>query len=170
MKINGKNKLLGFGILAGLALSYSLAIKKTFMLKNESLQLATEVAQFTDIPNKLAVLHQKNRYFDSILGSFDIKSTSLQNNLIRTINIEAESNNVKVMDFKQPHFHKLNDSGHYTYQFNLEGAYTDILKVVHVLEQKGNFGEIVHLDFEKKKDYRTNRDFLNAMVMVQQLK
>lgn len=170
MKINGKNKLLGIGIMAGLALSYSLAIKKTFVLKNQSRQLAIEVAQFTDIPNRLAVLHQKNRYYDSILGSIDINSTSLQNNLIRTVNIEAERHMVKVMDFKQPHFHKLRESGQYTYQFNLEGNYTDILKVVHLLEQKGNFGEIVHLDFEKKKDYRTSRDFLNAMVMVQQLK
>ncbi len=169
MKISGKNKLLGTGILTLLVLSYMLAIKKTISLKNESKQLEEQVTRFSDIPNKLMVLNQKNEYYDSILGSMDFNDTSLQNNLIRTITAEAQKNKVKVMDFNEPHIFPIEESVQHTYNFMLEGNFADILKVVHVLERKGNFGEVVHLDFEKKKDYRTNREYLSAKVMVQQL-
>lgn len=169
MKINGKNKLLGTGILTLLVLSYMLAIKNTISLKTESKQLEEQVARFTDIPNRLTVLNQKNEYYDSVLGSMDFNDTSLQNNLIRIITMEAENNRVKVIDFNEPHTFPIEESVQYTYNFVLEGNYVDILKVVHVLEKKGNFGEVVHLDFEKKKDYRTNREYLSAKVMVQQL-
>ena len=169
MKISGKNKLLGIGIVTLIVLSYTLAIKKTLSIKAESKNLKFQVEQYTDITTKLNLLNLKNKYYDSIFKTMEINDTSLQNNLIRIINIEAEKNEVKVMDFNQPHIHAIGESNQYTYSFDLEGDYTNILKVVHTLEQKGSFGEIVHLNFEKKKDYKTNRDYLNAKVMMQQL-
>ena len=74
------------------------------------------------------------------------------------------------MDFNQPHQYEMGDNSLHTYSFNLNGNYTDILKVVHTIEQKGNFGEVVHIDFQKKKNYRTNRYNLGATVFVQQVK
>ena len=62
------------------------------------------------------------------------------------------------------------ENQYYTYSFILNGNYADILKVIHPIEQKGNFGEIVHTDFQKKKDYRTRKLTLEATVFVQQLR
>lgn len=169
MKIDLKNKLLGLGIITFLIMSYALAIKKTISLRNESNMLEEQVARFNDLPSELAVLNKKKKYYDSILASMDFNNTSQQNNLIRSITVEAEKNQVKVMDFNQPHIYLFEENTQYTYNFVLEGNYADILKVVYALEKKGNFGDVIHLDFEKKKDYKTNREFLNADVLVQQV-
>lgn len=100
----------------------------------------------------------------------NLEDTSLQNNLLRVLNEEALLNNLDIIDFNQPHIHlnELNET--HTFTFKLKGGYVDILKTIHALEQKGNFGKIVHLNFEKKKNYRTNRFSLNATVFIQYLK
>lgn len=170
MKIDNRNKLLFLGIVALLFASYYLAINKTLLLRKETHRLRTEVEQFKDIPNKLDILSQKDIHYDSILGKMDLVDTSIQNNLLRTINQEASKNNIKVMDFNQPHRYQMGENSLHTYSFNLNGNYTDILKVVNTIEQKGNFGEIVHLDFQKKKNYKTNKYSLGATVFVQQVK
>lgn len=170
MRINSKNKLLFLSIAILLFASYKLAIDKTLMLKQEHERLGEQVEQFKDIPKKLSLLSQKEKHYDSILGKMDLVDTSIQNNLLRTINQEAEKRNIQVMDFNQPHQYQMGENNLYTYSFNLSGNYADILKVVHTIEQKGNFGEIVHIDFQKKKNYRTNKYSLAATVFVQQVK
>lgn len=170
MKIDTKNKLLFLGIAILLFASYTLAIDKTFLLRKESQRLETQVAQFKDISKTLSILAQKDTYYDSILGKMDLVDTSIQNNLLRTINQEASKNNLKVMDFNKPHIYTIGENNLHTFSFNLNGNYTDILKVIHAIEQKGNFGEIIHMDFEKKKNYRTNRYSLGATVFVQYIK
>lgn len=170
MQIDNRNKLLFLGIAILIFASYQLAINKTILLRKESQRLEVQVEQFKDIPNKLAILNQKDTYYDSILGKMDLVDTSIQNNLLRTINQEASKNNIKVMDFNQPHLYQMGENTLHTYSFNLNGNYTDILKVIHTIEQKGNFGEIVHVNFQKKKNYKTNRYNLGATVFVQQVK
>ncbi len=170
MGIDTKNKLLLLGILLLLFASYQLAINKTVMLKGEHQRLGDQVVQFKDIPQKLSILTQKDRHYDSILGKMDLVDTSIQNNLLRTINQEASKNAIKVMDFNQPHIYQMGENNLHTFSFKLNGDFTNILKVIHTIEQKGNFGEIVHVDFEKKKNYKTNRYSLGATVFVQQVK
>lgn len=170
MKIDKKNKMLFAGIAVLLFASYQFSINKTIQLGKESERLNAEVEKFKDIPNKLAILGQKNVHYDSILGKMDLVDTSIQNNLLRTINQEATKTHTKVMEFKQPHLYQMGENSLLTYSFNLNGDYKNILRVVHTIEQKGNFGEIVHVDFQKKKDYRTNKYSLGATVFVQQVK
>ncbi len=170
MKIDTKNKLLLLGIAILLFASYSLAINKTLMLRTEAKRLANQVEQFKDIPKKLSILSQKETYYDSILGKMDLVDTSIQNNLLRTINQEANKHQIQVMDFNQPHIFQMGDNNLHTFSFKLSGNYTDMLKVIHTIEQKGNFGEIMHVDFSKKKNYRTNKYHLGATVFLQQVK
>ncbi|MEP2239658.1 MAG: hypothetical protein ABJI22_14920 [Maribacter sp.] len=168
--VNKKNKILLLGIAALLLASYHLAIKKTLQTRAELKILENESKIYHDIPNKLNLLSQKNTYFDSILKKMDFNDTSIQNNLIRTINQESTKNKVKVMDFNQPHIFPNSASTEYTYNFNLEGDFTDIIKVLYGLELKGNFGDVIHLKFEKRKDYKTSKNHLNVNVLLQQLK
>ncbi len=170
MQLDKRNKLLLSGVIILLFVSYQFAINKTILLRKESKRLNLEVEKFKNLPNKLSLLNQKNAHYDSILGKMDLVDTSIQNNLLRTITQEGVKTNTQVMEFKQPHLYQVGDNSLHTYSFNLSGNYKNILKVVHMVEQKGNFGEIVHVDFQKKKNYKTNRYSLGATVFVQQVK
>ncbi|SNR63013.1 hypothetical protein SAMN04488009_2841 [Maribacter sedimenticola] len=165
--INKKNKLLLLSIGILLIASYYLAIKNTFQLKNEYSILKRKSEQFKNIPLKLGILNQKKVFYDSILDKMDLNDTSIQNNLIRTINQEAKKYSVKVMDLNPPHQFQLENTIEYTYSFDLDGNFTDILKILYELEKRGNFGEIIHLEFDKKKNYKTGSNHLNASVLLQ---
>lgn len=167
MKLDNRNKVLIIGCLVLLFATYELALSKTMAVQKEHGDLKSKSIQAEDIPLQLALLAQKERYYDSIMQQIDIGDTSVQNNLLRTINEQAKIRNVKVMDFNPPHTHILTDHKQLTHSIILNGGYTDILQVVHTLEQKGSFGDIVHMDFEKKKDYRKRKSFLEATVFVQ---
>lgn len=168
--INNKNKYLALSIILMLLLSYYLAIDKTLLLRRESIRLEKQSEQYSNIPKKLNLLLQKNKYYDSVLDGMDFNDTSIQNNLIRTINQTAKSHDVKVMDFNQPHEYQIGETTEFTYSFNLNGNFIDILNVLYKIEEKGSFGNIVHLDFEKTRDYKTNKSSLNATALIQQVK
>ena len=170
MKSKKKIQLLIGGILLLLFVCYKLALQNTLDVKGEYNRLIASTESLKDTPKRLSLLHQKENYFDSILNQMDLGDTSMQNNLLRVLNEEGEKNNLKVIDFNQPHVFSSDGNELYTYSFVLNGNYNNILKTIYTLEQLGNFGDVVHVNFEKKKNYRTQRNSLTAKVLIQQLK
>ena len=106
----------------------------------------------------LSIVYIKNKH--------QLNGSSVQNNLLKTINTFADSTNLKVVDFLEPHIISKNNLKINTYQFTLEGDFNAILKLIHKLEQKTKFGEIINLHFEKKTNFRSGKHFLQASVLL----
>jgi hypothetical protein len=164
------NKTKNIGLILGfvivLILSYQLAISKTIDLKKEYNELKHQETLFKNTPKQLSLLRQKEKYYDSLLTKYQLNGSSLHNNLLKTINSFAQTNNLKVSGFLEPHVLNQNDLTIKTYQFTLQGDFNAILKLTHILEQQTKFGEIINLHFEKKKNFRTGKYFLQAFVLL----
>lgn len=167
MQLSNKNKVLFLGILLLLFACYTLAINKTIQLKESEDQLTGKVALFSNIPKQLSLLSQKEKYYDSILHKMDLEDTSIQNNLLRILNEQAKKNDVTVLDFNEPHSYSMGENSLQTFSFTIKGKFTNTLRVIHELEVKRNFGEIVHIAYEKEKSYRTNNYGLSATIFIQ---
>ena len=161
-----KNILLVGGLLLAIILCYKLAIVKTVALNSEYNALKQEEVLFKNIPKQLSVLSQKQKYYDSILSKYELNESSLQNNLLKIINSYSESNSIKVISFLEPHIYNKENLKVKTYQFTLEGEYNSIIKLIHKLEQDTKYGEITNLHFEKKKNFRTGKYYLQANVLL----
>jgi hypothetical protein len=157
------------GVVITLLVSYRFALRNTLEQRHQYLQLSSQAVSVEDMPSRLALLKRKEWYYDSVLTQMDLGDTSLQNNLLRVMNEESSKNDLKIIDFNQPHIYKTETNSLYTYSFGLNGGYANILKTIHMLEQNGKFGEVVHIDFEKKKNYRSNKSYLEAKVLLQQV-
>lgn len=166
MTNKNKNILLVAGFFLVLFLCYLLAFSKTFSLKKEYNHLKKEELLFKNTPKQLSLLMQKQKYYDSLLNKYQVNGGSIQNNLLKTINTIAGNTNLKVVRFLEPHSFESNDLIVKTYQFTVEGDYNNILKLIYHLEQKTKFGEIVNFNFEKKKNYRTNKSYLQASILL----
>ncbi len=166
MTYKSKNILLITGFILVLVLSYQLTISKTVTLKQEYNTLKKEAQLFKNTPKQLSLLKQKQKYYDSLLNKHQIKSGSIQNNLLKTINTYAYNNKLKVIRFLEPHTSKSNDLIIKTHQFTVQGDYNTILKLIHRLEQQTKFGEIINLHFYKKKNFKTNTYYLQAQVIL----
>lgn len=164
-----KNGVLLGAIVLVLFLCYKLAISNTFQLRKEYNRLQAEQTLLENAPEQLALLVKKQVHYDSILNKMNLGNSSMENNLLRVINIEAEKNKLKLIDFNNPHTAEVNGNQLNTFDFVLEGNFTGILRTIYALEQEHTFGEVVHLYFEKKKNYRSNKNYLEARVFVQNI-
>ena len=86
----------------------------------------------------------------------------------RTLTVEDRINlfSEKVVNFLEPHETIQNDLTVKTYGFTLEGDYNAILRLAHKLEQETKLGEIINLHFEKKKNFRSWKYYLQAKVLL----
>jgi hypothetical protein len=161
-----KNWLLILGFILALYICYQLAFSKTFEMRKSYKSLSNEEVLFKNTPKQLSLLKQKEKYYDSLLTRYQLGGSSIQNNLLKTLNSEAEKLNLKVINFSEPHTYKENDLTIKIYQFSLEGNYNNIIQSIHTLEQQTKFGEIINLHFEKKKNFRTGQNYLQAHILL----
>ncbi|WP_299363521.1 hypothetical protein [Winogradskyella sp.] len=161
-----KNILLIIGFIISLYTCYQLAIGKTLEQKSQYNTLSKEVLLSKNAPKQLSMLRQKEVYYDSLLTKYQLDGSSIQNNLLKVINSYAENNNLKVVSFLEPHSITKNDLTVKTYDFTLQGQYNAINQLIYQLEQNTKFGEIVNLHFEKKKNFRTGKSYLQARVLL----
>ncbi len=168
MKLTNKNKYLLVGVVALSLLSYRLAIHNTLAVREEFYNNLEKKESIANLPGQLSMLGQKEKTLDAQLLALNVGNSSLQNNLLKFLNQEASKNRVKIIDFNSPHVVEAEKGTIETHIIHLEGGYTDILKTLNALENKGSYGAISHLAFEKKKNHRSKRTYLQAEVFLQQ--
>ena len=166
MNSKRKNIILLAATIIVLVLCYQLAIKKTLDYKTRYIALKAEERLFDDIPKQFGVLNEKNKYYDSLLNTYQIGETSIQNNLLKTINKIAKEEQLKIIDFNEPHVFTKDKSKQNTYTFVVEGDFENILGLIYYLEQHTKFGEVLNVHFEKKKQLRTRKEYLQTTVMI----
>ena len=161
-----KNIALIIGFILTLVVCYKLAIVNTIEQHGLYSNMQQEQILFETMPQQLAQLYQKKRFYDSILGAYQIKGSSVQNNLIQTIGAFSKEKDIKIVEFLEPHLQQKEDLVIKTYQFVLEGDFQSLNGLIYKLEQHTKFGEIINLHFEKKKNQRTGKFYLQAKVLL----
>jgi hypothetical protein len=161
-----KNIALIIGFFFVLTICYQLAIVKTIEQKEQYNTLSEESLLFKNAPKQLSLLKQKEVYYDSQLTKYQLDGSSIQNNLLKVINGFSRENDLKVISFLEPHIIDENDLVIKTYEFIIEGNYNAINKLIYQLEQRMKFGEIINLHFERKKNFRSSKNYLQAKVLL----
>lgn len=169
MRLDNRNKMLVGGFILSLVVSYQLTFKKTLALRSAHLKNTELRERAKDMPRKLVALRQREMQLDAQFRKLHLGSSNFQNELLRFLNEQGSEHSVKIIDFKAPHVIIEDNTTTRTYQFILEGSFTDILKVVHTLETQGSFGGISHMAFEKQKDPRQRKNYLQASLHLQQI-
>ncbi|MGW9686779.1 hypothetical protein [Flagellimonas sp. 2504JD1-5] len=167
--LKNKNTLLLLGLCLVFLLCYKLAISKTLDLRKEYISLSEEEQRFNNVPHQLSLLSKKEVHLDSILLQLNLNDTSLENDLLRTVNREVDKNDLKVIDFNPPHISEMNGGISNVYNFTVRGSFNAIVKLIYTLEQQANFGQIAHLDFKTQKNYRTGKRYLETTIFIQKM-
>lgn len=161
-----KNRILILGIAVVLVLCHELAISKTLDLRREQVILEEKTNRYKDTPKQVSLLRQKQKVYDSILTKNHLLGSSLQNNLLQTINTYTKEQDLQVLEFLEPHTITTNDLLTNSYQFTVEGSFKSIMELLYSIEQKTKFGEIINVEFKKKKDYKTQKEHLQASIIL----
>src|SRR5690606_32655935 len=156
MRSKTKNSILLVGFLITLFICYQ-GLKKESVL-------------FDNIPKQQYLLNKQNQQLDSLLGEYQIGGTSLQNNLLKSLNSNSDTLGLKLIAFHKAHIFEREKLKVNSHAFTMEGSFEKLLHLLYNLEQRTIFGEVVHVRFEKKRDLRTRKERLEVELIVQNFK
>jgi len=171
MTQKNKNILLVIGLLLGILIAYQYSFSKTFRINKEVTKLENQKEKYQSAPAQLAALTNKEKQLDDILKKNNVEGNSLQNNILKVLNTLSEDTAFTIITFEEPHRY-LDETTQKTttsYNFTLQGDYKSLIEVIYALEQKYSFGNIINVHFEKKKNFRTGKNFLQCRVMLQRI-
>lgn len=168
MKQSTKNVVLVAGFFLVLLVAYQYSFSKTFEVKRELHNVKKQVEQSSESLQNLNFLKEKEAHLNSFISDNRFgNNTSLQNDLLKILNDNAGEKSFKIINFKEPHIQKNKNATITSFLFSLEGEYFSIQEVLYKLEKDYSFGSLSHISFERKKDYRLNRNYLQCSVLVQ---
>lgn len=171
MKLDKKNKLLLVGFLLVLYICYSFAISNTINYYKEYKAKQDQIAADSNMPKLVGQLIQKEKQLDQALSLYDVNiSESFQNDLLKQLTSYSDSYKLKIVDFQEPHSVLQKGFTVTSYIFSLEGSFNGCLAVLNKVENNPALGVIKHLNFIKKKNYKTNTDQLFVEVIMQKNK
>lgn len=96
----------------------------------------------------------------------NIKNTSVQNTLLDLLNERAINDGVQISSFLEPHKGFDNGVAETSFRFTLKGSYKAIEIILYKLEQEASIGNITHVKFSKKRDYRKGKNYLECDVIL----
>lgn len=171
MRLNRKNKFLLLGFLMALYFCYSFAISNTITYFKEYHSKNEILNNNNSSPRLAHQLHQKEKQLDSLLAHYNITaSESFQNDLLKQLSIYCDSSHLKIIDFKEPHITTEKGFTATSYIFSLEGSFNGCVELLNKMENNPALGSIKHLNFKKKRNYKTNVDQLFVEVIMQKNK
>ncbi|KFF02614.1 hypothetical protein [Flavobacterium reichenbachii] len=171
MNLNRTNKLLLVGFCIVLYICYSFAISNTIMYYTQYKKKQQEIATDSSMPKLTMQLVQKEKQLDEILSNYDINiSESFQNDLLKQLTLYSNNYSLKIVDFKEPHIVSQKGFTVTSYTFSLEGSFNGCLALINQVENNPMLGNIKHLNFSKKRNYKTNTDQLFLEVVMQKNK
>jgi len=167
MDIKNKNKLLVVGFVCMLFLVYTLAISKTITTKKAVSKLRIEKKLLTNVSSKITALKSKEFELDSILKSYNLSiDNSFQQTLLLKVTELSKKENLQIIQFIEPYVFVGNNTKILTYSFELKGDFISLLKMVNYLGEL-QLGQLISINFEKKKNYRTNTNYLTCKILLQ---
>ena len=171
MSLKQRNILFVFGFLFLIWIAYTFSFSKTIEASQSYTKLKHQDELFTSASQNLNSLHQQVEYYNFVLNNYQISAkNSFQNNLLNSLNEYSKTHKLKIINFKNPHQFHLNDNSiQETYIFTVESDFKSIVNLIYMLEQYHKFGEIVSANFEKKKDFKTNLEYLQCEIYLQRV-
>ncbi len=165
-----KKIVIPIGFVLAMFLIYNLAIKKTLAAKNEYKVLLQEKKKLDNANNEIEYLNKKKAHLDIFLKKHKISiNSSFQQILLQKITQFSNKDKIEIIAFNKPHLFNYNSTTLETYSFEVKGGFVSLLRLVNYID-KSNLGELISVNFEKKKNYRTRREYLKAMVYLKRIK
>lgn len=168
MRLNRKNKLLLIGFLLILYICYAFAFSNTFDYYKEYQSQKEIATNNINDPIMLQKLVQKERQLNELLSQYTTGTgNSFQNELLKQLTSLSNQNTLRIIDFKEPHI--IIDKGikTFSYVFSLEGSFNGMLLLINAIENNPSLGYIKHITFTKKRNYKTNTDYLTSEIILQ---
>jgi len=157
------------GLLIILALSWNMAIKKTWTSLTELQEVNKEMTA-SDISEKTVADLEKQ--LSDIRLTHTATQDPLRSELIfkKISDISEMDKQVKILQFPEVHLTKLNDYQIGTMKLELEGSFQNLVQFIFELENEPSIGGIASIHFWLAKDFKLDKEYLRLDILIQNFK
>lgn len=167
MNSKQRNIALVIGFVVMLFISYQFAIRRTLELGVKIEKLEKDKTLLDNAEAEIQQLTLEGRYLDSILKSNDL---SIENTFQQTLLIKVtqctDKHNLKLIAADEPHSFVSDGTNLLTYEIEVRGSFRNLMLFANEMEQQ-RLAKLSSLQFLKKRNYRTRRDYLVGKLIVQ---
>ena len=164
-----KNIALVVGFLLLFLISYIFSIQKTIDIKSKLTMLTKQQELMSNAGTQIFNLQQKNRHLDAVLQQKELSiKNSFQQVLFNKLNVFKKECSIEVLSFDEPHQSIKDHTKLLTYSFKIKGSFIALLKLTNYIERQ-RLGTLTSVNFEKKKNYRRNKEEITGLFYLQKL-
>ena len=164
-----KNIALVVGFLLLFLISYIFSIQKTIDLKSKLTMLTKQQELMSNAGTQIFNLQQKNRHLDAVLQQKELSiKNSFQQVLFNKLNVFKKECSIEVLSFDEPHQSIKDHTKLLTYSFKIKGNFIALLQLTNYIERQ-QLGTLTSVNFEKKKNYRRNKEEITGLFYLQKL-
>ncbi|SDT67334.1 hypothetical protein SAMN05216490_4783 [Mucilaginibacter mallensis] len=155
--------LLIIGALLLFVMGYELAFKKTFEAWQTNKELKQKLSSAQGLGGQPDYLERKNSNLDKLIKLYQADTTALRNNLINSVTLLADRQNVKLAEV--PAQDASFTSAHFMIEkLDFEGDYFSLLKMSSLLQKQSAIG-IIRSENWKVTGIRNNGDKIKKLVL-----
>jgi hypothetical protein len=149
---------------------YSFGIKKTIAAHSEYTENKNKMEQAANAPAMAEQLEKELIRMDAKIGSRNTEEENLNETLLSLITSYCQSNHAVLREFPQTTINEDGDLSVETNRFIIGGNFFTLINLVYLLEQKYNLGKVVSVNYQLRKDFKTQEMQLTANVFLQNIK
>lgn len=165
-----KNQLLVVVAPLFLFLSYQLAIKKTWDVRESCAQLESELKDLAQAPEDMNRLEMELKKLESWIGQGQTDDQYLQTKVLKIVNDYCYREGITVKEFSEPEITQEENYSVETTTIIVNGPFVKILNLAYAFEQKFRLGKLVSLRFEVEKNQRDKVNELIGTLYVRNIK
>ena len=150
-----------------LVIVYMLAINKTVSLWKDNTQIENKLLTERVTSNKFVDIKSRSEEINSVVNQYFTDSISHDEYLLKTISEICAHEKVLL---KEMPIIENSVEGNYkilTNRIVLEGAFHNLLRVVHTLENKEKIGRLTSINYKMYREHKQKRDILSLIIYVQ---
>lgn len=151
-------------------LVYSFGVKKTIVAYSEYTGNRDKMEQAANAPAMAEQLEKELIRMDAKIGNHNTREENKNEALLSLITGYCQSNHAVLREFPQTTVNEDGDLSVETNRFTIAGNFSTLINLVYLLEQKYNLGKVASVNYQLKKDFKTQEMQLTANVFLQNIK
>ncbi len=129
-------------------ITYFGAIKNTLSLISSCSDLEYKLIEIKDSPRELELIDNQLSEIEMHFGKIDTNQLNYQPYILETVSNYCNSNDLILKEFPEPLLYAEHDFIIETNKITLEGEFTELLKLIYLIEQTKKLGNISSLHFQ----------------------
>lgn len=149
---------------------YAVAIKPTISLKHEVKEKQGMVDALSSAPQRIKTATNRLEIINSQFTSFSMSGSSSRDLILQEISSYCAKNKISIYNYPESHIAENNLFTVETNRIVIKGSFKRLVKLIHYLEAKANFGRIIAINMYIEENRKTKRKMLFLELFIQNIR